>query len=49
MDLTSKTQILQLMKAVLSQNYFVFSENIYQPPKGIVIVSPISSITAEIF
>jgi hypothetical protein len=37
------------MKVVLSQNYFTFADNIYQPKKGIAMGSPISRITAEIF
>ena len=37
------------MKTVLSQIYFKFNDNIYQPPKGIAMGSPISSIIAEIF
>jgi hypothetical protein len=48
-DSISKNQILQLMKTVLFQNYFTFSGNIYQPPKGIAVGSPISSIISEIF
>ena len=34
---------------VLSQNYFKFDDNIYQPPKDTAMGSPISSIIAEIF
>jgi hypothetical protein len=30
-DPICKTQILQLMKVILSQNYFTFTDNIYQP------------------
>jgi hypothetical protein len=48
-DPICKTQILELMKVVLSQNYFTFADNIYQPQKGVAKGSPISSITAEIF
>jgi hypothetical protein len=37
------------MKIVLFQNYFTFSDNIYQPPKDIDMGSLIWSIIAEIF
>ena len=40
-DPISKNQILQMMKTVLSQNYFTFSVNLYQPPKGIGMGSSI--------
>jgi hypothetical protein len=33
----------------MSQNYFNFADNIYQPQKVIAMGSPISSTTAEIF
>jgi len=36
------------MKTVLSQNYFVFSDNIYQLLYGTAMGSPISSIITEI-
>jgi hypothetical protein len=37
------------MKIVLSQNYFTFAGNIYQPPKEVAMGSTISSTIAEIF
>jgi hypothetical protein len=37
------------MKTVLSQNYFTFSDNIYQLLYGIAMGSPISSIINEIY
>ena len=37
------------MKMVLSQNYFTFLNNVYEPTKGVVMDSPISSIVIEIF
>jgi len=37
------------MEAVLSQNYFMFQNQIYQPEKEISMGSPISSTIAEIF
>ena len=43
------TQITELTKTVLSQNYFVFQDKIYHTNKGVAIGSPISSTTAEIF
>jgi hypothetical protein len=42
-------QILTLMRLVLSQNYFIFQNKIYQPEKGVSMGSPISSTIAEIF
>jgi hypothetical protein len=47
-DTISKSQILQLMKTVLYQNYFIFSCNIYKTRKGIAMGSPVSGIIAEI-
>ena len=41
--------MLSLLKAILSQNYFMFQQKIYQPAQGISMGSPISSLTAEIF
>jgi hypothetical protein len=38
-----------LLKEVLSQNYFAFQQKIYQPERGIVMGSPISSTIAETF
>jgi hypothetical protein len=42
-------QIIALLKATLSQNYFAFQQKIYQPEQGIAMGSPISSLVAEIF
>jgi hypothetical protein len=41
--------MLWLMKTVLSQNYFAFSDNIYQLLYGIAMGSAISSIITEIY
>jgi len=41
-------QMLSL-KVILSQNYFMFQQKIYQPAQGISMESPISSLIAEIF
>ena len=41
-------QIITLMETVLSQNYFMFHNQIYQPDKQVSMGSPISSTTAEI-
>jgi len=35
------------MEAVVSQNYFMFQNKIYQPEKGVTMGSPISSSIAE--
>ena len=40
--------IVTLMEAVLSQNYFMFQNQIYQPEKEVSMGSPISSTIAEI-
>jgi hypothetical protein len=48
-DLQITDQILSLMKLVLSQNYFIFLNKIYQPEKGISMGSPVSSTNAKIF
>jgi len=42
-------QMLSLLKAILSQNYFMFQQKIYQPAQRISMGSPISSLIAEIF
>jgi len=42
-------QMLSLLKVILSQNYFMFQQKIYQPAQGISMWSPISSLVAEIF
>jgi len=36
------------MEAVLSQNYFMFQNKLYQPEKGVSMDSTISSTIAEI-
>ena len=41
-------QIIILIEAVLSQNYFMFQNQIYQPEKEVSMGSPISSTIAEI-
>ena len=41
--------MVQLIKTTLTQNYFTYDNNIYQPKKGIAMVSPLSGIIAEIF
>jgi hypothetical protein len=41
-------QIIILMEAVLSQNYFMFQSKIYQPQKGVLMGLPISSTIVEI-
>ena len=40
---------LSLLKVVLSHNYFMFQQKIYQSAQGISMGSPISSLFAEIF
>ena len=42
-------QMLSLLKVILSQNYSMFQQKIYQPAQGISMGSPISSLIAEIF
>jgi hypothetical protein len=44
-----KQQVITLKELTLSQNYFTFQNNIYQPEKGVSMGSPISSTIAEIF
>ena len=41
--------MLSLLKVILSQNYFMFQQKIYQPAQGISMGSPVSSLIAEIF
>jgi len=41
-------QIIILIEAVLSQNYFMFQNKIHQPEKGVSMGSPVSSTIAEI-
>jgi len=40
-------QTIILMQAVLSQNYFMFQNKIYQPQKGVSMGLPISSTIVE--
>ena len=48
-DKITSQQILHLLKTTLHQNYFMFEDNIYQPPTGIAMGSPLSNDIAEIF
>jgi len=41
--------MLSLLKIILSRNYFMFQQKIYQPAQGISMGSTISSLIAEIF
>ena len=41
--------MLSLLKVILSQNYFMFQQEIYQPGQGIPMGSTICSLIAEIF
>jgi hypothetical protein len=41
-------QIIILIEAVLSQNYFMFQNKIHQPERRVSMGSPISSTIAEI-
>jgi len=41
--------MLSLLKVILSQNYFMFQQKIYQPAQGNSVGSPFSSLIAEIF
>jgi len=42
-------QIITLMKLILSMNYFIFQNKIYQPEKGVSMGSLISRTKAKIF
>ena len=42
-------QIITLISLVLSQNYFMFQNKIYQPEKDVSMSSPITSTIAELF
>ena len=42
-------QIVQLLKTILAQNYFIFQNQVYQPDKGIAMGFPVSGTVAEIF
>jgi hypothetical protein len=48
-DIQIMHQIISLLKAVLTQNYFTFQQRIYQPEHGISMGSPLSGLIAEIF
>ena len=41
--------MLSLLKVILSQNYFMFQQKIYQPAQGISMGSSISSLIAKIY
>ena len=41
--------MLSLLKVILSKNYFMFQQKIYQPAQGISMGSPISNLFTEIF
>jgi hypothetical protein len=45
---TITEQTLYLLKVILKQNYFQYNKHFFQPEKGIVMGSPISSTIAEI-
>jgi len=42
-------QVLSLLKVILSQNYYMFQQQIYQPAQVISMGSTKSSLIAEIF
>jgi hypothetical protein len=42
-------QILSLLRVIISQIYFTFQQNIYQPNQGLSMGLPISSLIAKIF
>ena len=42
-------QTLHLLKTILKQNYFQYSDHLFQPKKGIAMGSPISCTVAEIY
>jgi hypothetical protein len=42
-ELQTTDQILNLMKLVISQIYFILINKIYQPEKGVAVGSPLSS------
>jgi hypothetical protein len=42
-------QILNMLNTIVKQNYFQYEDQIFQPKKGIAMVSPISGFTAEIY
>jgi hypothetical protein len=48
-DIEVTHQILNLMKLVLSQNYFTFLNKIYQPGINVAIGPPNSNTFFEIF
>jgi len=43
------TQLLNVIKTSMQQNYFQFNDTFYQPEKGIAMGSPISGTMAEIY
>ena len=40
---------MELIKVILNQNYFQYSDKYFQPTHGITTVSPVSSTLAEIY
>jgi hypothetical protein len=42
-------QALHFLKVILKPNYFQYNNKFFQPEKGIVMASPISSTMAEIY
>ena len=48
-DTQTTEQIITLMRIVLSQNYFIFRNKIYQPETGFSVGFSISSTIADIF
>ena len=40
---------MTLLSTILKENYFSFGNQIYQPIKGVAMVSPVSGTMAEIF
>ena len=46
---TTITQILNVTKTILEQNYFQYNEAIFKPKKGIAMGSPISGTMAEAY
>jgi len=48
-DNTITEEALHLLKVILKQNYFQYSNQFFQPEKGIAMGLPISSTIAEIY
>jgi len=49
LDTQLRLQTINILEAILSQNYFQWDDSFYQPNKGVAMGSPISAIIAEIF